>query len=212
MNIFLFYFFIFFHIIYANDVQEINIPKSDRLVKVPKLLWDVLKKNLENEGMTEKKFLQTEQIKSPVELTLTEKSEAILNGKDMKFTLKMGGNVDLADYLIKKRGEFSLSIKPFFPDGTPMEDYHLFYISYAKERQELNQTWGNGCDRIMDLTSSSDVFEKGILTTVAKQNYFSLFGGMYIVIKYANDKIYLSHVEVNDKRYPHLYCDFVRNF
>lgn len=204
-------FLLFTSITYGEKSQEVVIKKTDRIVKVPKSFWNLVKTNLVAEGVADKDFLKSEMERLPLEVNLVEKTKGALRNKNYIYKIVDGeGNIDFSNLVLNRKGDFTFSLKPKDHEGKDLDKYHLYFISYSKERNEFNQKWGNGCGKILDLTDSRSQIEEGLLLTASKQHYLSLLGGMFVVVKYDNKKIYLSQIELTDMRYPHLYCDFVR--
>lgn len=123
-----------------------------------------------------------------------------------------GGEVNLKDYVIGKKGSFFMSLKATRSSDSKHELSHLniYFLSETKQRQIGKETFGSGCRRYMDVTRlfSEKNNAGGLQLNATEQRYLSVIGGVFYFVNFDPERrIYIAAVRFTDTRYPDLLCE-----
>jgi len=135
-----------------------------------------------------------------LEVWLIEKTVGVLGGVNHHILFERGGGeLDLADF-VKGRGNFYF--KAVLSDAELMSQASVYYFSDADQVKMGEETFGSGCQAVLDMTSHFRSFLKGngILTSTADSRYSYLLSGQYLFWVKIEKNIYFSALKVVDSK------------
>ena len=185
---------------------------KDQMVK-PELPKAIVDKVLAEapEGIIDKKILSrriSNHLKRAyVEIYLNEERGSPFAGANKKLILKGGaGEIDLADIIVAERpASFYLGINLVRPET---ENYHIYFLNEAKQRKIDGKTVGVECGDYVDLSEiNKRLFERdGLLALTGDARHVTLLSGIYYIIAFSDEDVYVSHFRIKDSRFPSLSC------
>ena len=183
-----------------------QMPHNYQNIQVPRELWQFIKEVLRQDGVKQSLLdsFTVQPISVQVELSAEDKV-VLRGGKNHRILfIEGGGELDMFDYLAGK-GVFNIRFAPEIDGSLP---YHLLYISDSPGRQIEGDMWGNGCGKIYDLTSNSDMFfmDQGIKVTASRHHYLHLMAGTFLFLQLVDERLFLSYILLKDSRYPNFSC------
>jgi hypothetical protein len=123
--------------------------------------------------------------------------QEVLNQSSYLFKMEGGGEIDLAQYLNGKVGEFTLG---FVMDEKFTASNTRVYF--------LNNLKAQGCDQYIDITQFffSTLAKKGLITTTKDLIHLKLLVGAFVVLSNIDDKYYMGQLHITDSRAKKALC------
>jgi hypothetical protein len=145
----------------------------------------------------------------PFQIQLIEKTKGLLGNKNDEISFPPGGGVlDLADYIKDDiNGSFYLKVLWNFNE-LPLKLSKIYFISKSNIRRVGNDTFGTGCDELLDLTTywTDSMKGTGLFLNTTNARHISLLTGIYYFNVYIEGKIHSAVLEIFDSRHRDLYC------
>lgn len=146
-----------------------------------------------------------------IEIKLRASAPGVLS-ENIEFNLpRGGGEINLSEYVIGKKGSFYMTYKVNRSSELQHEITNLkvFYLSEAKQRTISEEKFGSGCSKYMDVTEFMSKVNKagGLQLNATQQRYLSVIAGIFYFVNFDSErKIYIAAVRFTDSRYPDLLC------
>jgi hypothetical protein len=123
-----------------------------------------------------------------------------------------GGEIDLKDYVVGKKGSFFMTVEARRSDSPKEElkNLQIFFLSESKQRLIGKEKFGAGCKKFMDITAlmAHHNTQGGIQLNATDQRYLSVVGGIFYFINFDPERrIYIAAVRFKDSRYKNLLCE-----
>ncbi len=189
--------------------NKVVMPFSYQNIQVPRALWEHLRNSLLKEGVKEKALEDYAIVPISLKVEVFSEDKTVLkDGLNQRIIYQEGGGaLDLFESLVGK-GLFYIRFSPSLVDDHP---FHLFYISDSPLKERGQETLGNGCHKIFDLSDKASVFleNNGMKVTSSKKHYLHLMAGTYVFFQFIEDRLYLGYIQLLDSRYPQFSCKSV---
>lgn len=194
-----------------DDLVERAARTGARDVKIPKSLVKKIEDDyqafLKQNKIDAKAAFKRQLLNVSVELT-QEKAAALFESVRI-LTPIGGGVVDLNEFVSPVKGSFNLKIVTRDDNNSEPPDLRTYYVSRARQRSILNDAFGAGCGKYMEITR---YFAKknagdGIKLYTADRRYLSVLAGTFVQVAYSADGIAVGSVTFTDSRYPEVICE-----
>ena len=119
-----------------------------------------------------------------------------------------GGAFDFEDVVTDQPGSFNLKLSARTEAGAEVVPTHVYFVPRSKVRRLDGETFGDGCDKIMEVTALVARWRaRGVDLYTAGQRYLSTLGGTFVITVFDEKALQLAHVTFTDSRYPQLICE-----
>ncbi len=139
---------------------------------------------------------------------LTEKTLGALGGKNFELVYGQGGgDLDLKEFVHKKRKSFLLAVDLDEEVGAS-DNLKVFYLSNAKAAKIDGAEYGAGCDKYMDITTfyRKKIMRHGVEVNSTDLRYLRVLAGSYFFVLNKNDSLYLAQLKIKDSRFKEIHC------
>lgn len=179
--------------------------RGDESIRIPEKIWQTLQEDFEK-TLKEYHILEKRDSKAThrdflsVKVYLREETVGVLGYRDYEIILPNGGGtVDLADYVKRERGDYSLKMEVFLPGGEERVEPRAFFINKIRKKN---------CSRYMDISSffESRISSRGLLLPVDNHGHLSVLGGTFVFGASQERALYVAQVTFVDSRYDFLFC------
>ena len=204
----------------AAEHHESSLPErvavvSARDVKVPKSLMEKLEAEYAHELKKPSEHGKTEGVKHAllglaVDFTQESASDDGALEESARYLMQPGGGaLDLAGIVGVKRAAFNVRLVPRDLAGGDVQPSRVYFVSRSRPRKLDGQTFGDGCGKLMDLTSAfRNRFAKGGFDVYsAERRYLSTLGGTFLFARFDQSALQVVSVTFTDSRYPQLLCE-----
>lgn len=211
------------HGYHVEKAQEVKIAEFTEDIKIPSQAWDLLEFDSAPAAASEGHSAspagghsspQTEGsaggknfIFSEITVVIAQKNPGIIKNEAVKIYLpKGGGNIDLAQFVIGKKGTFYVGFE--FPDFETATAKRIIFVSGTKKRKIGGQIFGAGCNQYFDVSDKflKEMKGEGLKVNTTQERYLSVLGGTFLFAAKKDSEIRMAQVTFTNSQFPSLFC------